>query len=92
LVRVKARTPLRPAEDALRSSEAVEPDRRFATIGTVLAARARQTGPAMIDVAPVVCHWPGNHWRGHLNVLRTASGLAVKKRGALPTGDGRSGA
>ena len=59
----------------------------FATIITELAAQAQQTETVMIDIEPVVRHWSENHWRGHPKVLRAASGLAVKKRGGLPTGD-----
>ena len=60
----------------------------FATIMTELAAQAQQTETVMIDVEPVVRHWFENHWRGHLKAHRTASSLAVKKGGALQTGDG----
>ena len=47
----------------------------FATIMTELAARAQQTETVMIDAT-------------HLKAHRTTSSLAVKKGGALQTGDG----
>jgi len=47
----------------------------FATIMTDLAARAQQTETVTIDAI-------------HLKAHRTASSMAVKKGGALRTGDG----
>ena len=60
----------------------------FATIMTERAAQAQLTEMIMIDVEPEVRHWSENHWRGHLKTHRTASSLAVKKRGAMTSADG----
>ena len=76
MVRVKARTRLRPTARRRRSTIVGNGGAGvFATIMTDLAARAQQTELKMIDAT-------------HLKAHRPALSLAVKKGGALRTGDG----
>lgn len=60
----------------------------FARIMGGLASETAEPKTLMIDVEPVVRHWPESLRRGYLKAHRTASSLRLKKGGA----EGPSGA
>ena len=51
----------------------------FARVLLELAATSQETGTVMIDVEPVVRHWSGDRWGGHLKARRTAASPRGRK-------------